>query len=106
MLGTVQRSSKALILNAQRSNPSILSSAGTVVSVRENAKSPLPPDVWAERETRAVINRTVKVNKYCSAFLNYAELLVYSFQKNPQIRDAGLLNPRQLKLPRTKTPQT
>lgn len=76
MLGTVQRSSKALILNVQRSNPLILSSVGTVVSVRENAKSPLSPDVWAERETRAVIiNRTVKVNKYCSAFLNYAEIV-------------------------------
>lgn len=75
MFGTVQRSSKALILNAQRSNPLILSSAGTVVSVRENAKSPLSPDVWAERETRAVINRTVKANKYCSAFLNYAEIV-------------------------------
>lgn len=75
MLGTVQRSSKALILNAQRSHPLILSSAGTVVSVRENTKSPLTPDVWAERETRAVINRTVKVNKYCSAFLNYAEIV-------------------------------
>lgn len=76
MLGTVQRSSKALILNAQRSNPLILSSSGTVVSVRENAKSPLSPDVWAERETRAVIiNRTDKVNKYCSAFLNYAEIV-------------------------------
>ena len=84
MLGTVQRSSKALILNAQRSNPSILSSAGTVVSVRENAKSPLSPDVWAERETRAVIiNRTVKVNKYCSAFFNYAEIVkVYPVTEN------------------------